>query len=452
MNNLRPLNAQSVLLEGERRISDNLIKALPLRVNFAWTFFANVVYAGCQWGMLSIISKLGSPDMVGKFALGLAIAGPIIIFADLSLRSVQVVDVRQEHRFGDYVGLRLISTVLAFLGIVGVALSGDYSAETLWIIILLGIAKGFEAISDVVYGLLQQRERMDWIAQSMVIKGLLSLAMFSISFYLTRNLVLATMSLALTWGGVLLFLDIPSAISILKARSRWIGLQLAYFGGGVDDVRPKFELGRLFPLLRLTLPLGIAAMLIALDDNIPRYFIERFLGERDLGFFAAIAYFVVFGRVVVDALGKSAGPRLARYFVEGDGPAFASLMVKLIAIGALLGGVLLLGAGFLGRWLLSVLYAPAYADHVSILVWVGVDSLVVFIYSFLGYGITAVRQFRIQPILFASANLISVISSVLLIPKFGILGAAWAMLCSSMFQLISLFLVNIFAYRKLVRG
>ena len=251
---------------------------------------------------------------------------------------------------------------------------------------------------------------------------------------------------------MLIFLDIPSAISILKARSRWVGFRLFYFDWAVDDVRPRFEVGRLKPLLCLTLPLGIAAMSIALDDNIPRYFIERFLGERDLGFFAAIAYFVVFGRVVVDALGKSASPRLARHFVEGDGRAFASLMVKLVAIGALLGGVLLLIVSFLGRWLLSFLYAPAYADHVSILVWVIVDSLVVFIYSFLGYGMTAVRQFRIQPIIFASANLISVISSVLLIPKFGILGAAWAMLCSSMFQLISLFLVNIFAYLKLVRG
>ena len=184
MNNLRPLNDESVLLEEEQRISDNLTKALPLRANFAWTFFGNVVYAGCQWGMLSIISKLGSPEMVGKFALGLAIAGPIIIFADLALRSVQVVDVRQEYRFGDYIGLRLISTTVAFLVIVAVALSGSYSAETLWVVILIGIAKGFEAISDVIYGLLQQRERMDWIAQSMVVKGLLSLAMFAISFYL----------------------------------------------------------------------------------------------------------------------------------------------------------------------------------------------------------------------------------------------------------------------------
>ena len=51
------------------------VVAPALRVTFAWTLAGNVVYAGCQWGMISILAKLGSAAGVGQFALGLATTG-----------------------------------------------------------------------------------------------------------------------------------------------------------------------------------------------------------------------------------------------------------------------------------------------------------------------------------------------------------------------------------------
>jgi O-antigen/teichoic acid export membrane protein len=41
------------------------------------------------------------------------------------------------------------------------------------------------------------------------------------------------------------------------------------------------------------LPLGVVAALVLLNTNIPRYFIERYLGEWELGIFAALAYIMV---------------------------------------------------------------------------------------------------------------------------------------------------------------
>ena len=41
-------------------------KPITLRRNFSWTFVGNLVYSGCQWGMLVVLAKLGSPGMVGS--------------------------------------------------------------------------------------------------------------------------------------------------------------------------------------------------------------------------------------------------------------------------------------------------------------------------------------------------------------------------------------------------
>ena len=141
-------------------------KPLTLRGNFSWTFAGNLVYAACQWGILVILAKLGSPEMVGQFTLGLAITAPIIMFTNLELRIVQATDARKQYSFSDYLGLRLISTALALAIITVISLLGGFRWETSLVIFLMGLAKAFESISDIFHGLIQQHERMDRIATS----------------------------------------------------------------------------------------------------------------------------------------------------------------------------------------------------------------------------------------------------------------------------------------------
>ena len=79
-----------------------VVPGLSLRKNFTWTLAGNVVYAGCQWGMLVVLAKLGTPEMLGQFALALAITAPVMMFAYLGLRNVLATDARSEYLFGHY--------------------------------------------------------------------------------------------------------------------------------------------------------------------------------------------------------------------------------------------------------------------------------------------------------------------------------------------------------------
>ena len=55
----------------------DLLPALPLRKNLAWTLTGKLVYGGCLWGVLVAIAKLGTPDMLGQFALGYRPPAPL---------------------------------------------------------------------------------------------------------------------------------------------------------------------------------------------------------------------------------------------------------------------------------------------------------------------------------------------------------------------------------------
>jgi len=395
--------------------------------------------------MLVILAKLGSPIMVGQFALGLAVTAPIIMFAILQLRAVQATDAKHEYLFGDYLGLRLIAIALALFVIVAISFFSGYREDTMLVILVIGVAKAFESTSDIFFGLLQQHERMDRIAKSMMLKGFLSLLALGIGVYLTRSTLWGVIGLAVIWALILIYYDLKSGALILRLSQ----ITNPSANIKIDDstLSPRWDKAKLRKLALLALPLGFVMLLISLNVNIPRYFIEHYLGERQLGIFAAISYLMVAGTTIVSALGQSASPRLAKYYASGNHTAFRDLLVKLVAIAMLLGLAGLLVVIFAGRELLTLLYRPEYAKHVDIFLWAMVAAGISYITSFLGYGMTAARYFKVQMPLFTVVILVLIIACFWLIPAYGLLGAAMALTIAAIAQMLGSLVILAYAFR-----
>jgi O-antigen/teichoic acid export membrane protein len=315
------------------------------------------------------------------------------------------------------------------------------------VILVLGLAKAFESISDVFYGLIQQHEWMDRIAISMMIKGPLSLVLLASGVYLTGGVLLGAVGLALAWAVVLVGYDIRSGLLVLNYSQP----SQSAAHRGLRALQPLWRIKTLRNLIWLCLPLGLVMMLISLNTNIPRYFIERYLGERELGIFAAIAYLMVAGNMIVNALGESACPRLAKYYAAQDRVAFCKLIWKLVGIAALLGITAILIALIAGREILTILYQPEYAQHTDLFVWLMVAAAIGYIASFLGYGITAARYFSIQMPQFILVTGTSALACLWLLPKFGLQGTAIALIISASVQIATSLGVIIHALHKLKR-
>jgi O-antigen/teichoic acid export membrane protein len=408
-------------------------RRLTLRMNFAWTLSGNLIYAASQWGILVMLAKLGTAQMVGEFALALAITAPIVIGTGLSLRGVQATDATAEHHFGDYLSLRIVTTGAAELIIIGVVLFSGYGWHTAGIILVVGLAKGFESISDVFYGLLQQHERMDRIALSMVIKGLLSLAMVAIAMYFRGDVLLGVCGLAAAWALLLILFDARNGAIILRQAS---GLSTSSDWSSClrHLVRVPWRPRSIVSLTMLALPVGIVTALISLNCNIPGYFIQYSLGTRELGIFAALTYPLVAGARIVNALGESAAPRLARYYASGDHKAFCSLLFKLLCLGlsVAIGAVVLIW--LVGRPMLLLLYRPEYSDHVGIFLWLGIAAGMGYVTSLLNYAMTAARYLRSQLPVYLIVILATAAGCAALIPQYGLFGAAIAMILATICQ------------------
>jgi O-antigen/teichoic acid export membrane protein len=399
---------------------------LSLRANFAWTLAGNVVYAGCQWGIVVVFAKCGSPEALGQFSLALAITAPVLMFGSLQLRALLATDAKNAYRFGDYLALRLTTGAAAMLLIAAIA--ATYRLELFLVIVAVGAAKIVESMSDAIFGLEQKHDRMDLISISMIVKGLASLAMLAGAYYLTDSVVWASLSLLAVWSAVFALYDLPNA----KKQG---------------DCRPLWDGRRLLSLAVLGLPLGAVMLLNSLNANVPRYFLDYHFGERELGIFAALSYLATAGAQVTFALGQSAIPRMARSHANGDTREYWGLVVKLIGISLLLGILGIFVAACVGRPLLTVIYGPEYAEHGDSFTIVAFGAAISYLASAFGYAATARRRLKPQPFAMALTVIIACVFCWMLVPGGGVLGASWSLVAGSA-ALASSYAVLLFAGRN----
>ena len=322
---------------------------LSLRRNVSWISAGRGVFAATQWGILAVLAKLTTPEVVGQFGLALAVCAPVFKFSNLGLRRAQTTDVRREHPFASYWRLRSFTNVAALIAIAAAAAGAGYGAQTALVIALVGAYKAIGAQSEVCYGLFQRQERMDRVARSLMLRGPLALLLLAAG-------VATTGSLAIGVAG-----QLTGALAVLILHD----LRLARAEVGREQAAPT-SLRSLGRLARQVMPLGVAGAFLALQQSLPNYFVAERLGLEALGYFSAMFYVLVAGNQFTMALGHSASARLARHFANGRIDSFLRLLGGMAALGIVAGGAALALVWLFGEWILRVVYTPEYAAYADV--------------------------------------------------------------------------------------
>jgi|SRR5690625_625799 len=385
--------------------------------NFSWTFVGSLVYALSQWLLIVILAKLGTPEVVGQFSLGLAITAPIILFSNMQMRNLVATDSTNDYEFSEYLSSRLLLLILGFVIIIIVVIMGSYSLVVSIAIILVGFSKVVESLSELTHGYFQKIERMDYAGKSLVYKAISSLIAFSLIFYLTRNLNYALIGLIFAWILRLFLYD-------LKYTKKYV------------SIRPKIS--NFKKIILFSLPLGFVSTLTSLNVNIPRYFLENFGGIEELGYFSAIAYVLVGGNLLVRPLSIVAAPRLAESFQTKNFRRYLKLLSILLLSALLIGIVILLIIDNFGEIILTLIYGKEYAAYKNIFFIIMGGSVISYLTMFLNTGVIATKKFKLQPLISCTTLIVALVTSLLLIPSYGIVGAAYV----TVFVFISNFIGN----------
>mgnify|MGYP002619503111 CR=1 FL=1 len=402
---------------------------LQLHHNMFWGVFGTLVNAAAQWGVLVTLAKLGSSDAVGQYTLALAITAPLIAFTNLNLRHVVASDVADTLEFGTYLSTRLATSAVAILAtLVIVKLIAAYPSPTNWVILVIAAAKTIEAVSDLIYGLLQRYERLDYVARSMALAGPLALLAIAGGLWLTDNLVVGVIGLASLWLCRMIVFDIPTA---------------ARFAA----VRVQFRGQAILRLVRRTLPLGAGKALVSLEATVPHYFVAYYVGLEHLGYFAAFTYLLQPGIVAMNSISHAIIPRFAAAYQNGEQAAARTLLMRALLISVPAVTITLTFVCTFSDTLLPLVYTSSHTLYADVLVLLAVAAGIHCATSFLTSSVTAAGAFAGQMPISLLTLAASIGTSLLLVPSHGIRGAAVAAIASAATQFLGFATLQLLCWR-----
>ena len=389
---------------------------LSLKNNSIWNLLGSVIHSLTQWGILISIAKLGSPEMVGVFTLALAITSPIVLLFRFKLRQVVVSDSFNDFSFNQYYTLRILSTFIFIIVMFIIAMLYSPEWEIVFVVIMLSLARAIESISDVLFGQMQKNERMDYTAKSVILKGIISLIIFTIVMFTTANLILSTSAYFISWLLILIIYDYP------RARI-------------FSHFKLEFKVKKLKSLFWLSIPLGIAQLIGSLNVNVPRYILEYYYDPILLGFFGAIIYIISAGNNLVLAISASIMPRLSKYYHNNKIKKYLKLFINfllLIISGSLFSMILVY---FWGEEILTILYSSEYGKYSQEFLMFLFYGLIMYSSQVIGVALTSMRTFKIQTYIKLFSLIIIIIMSYLLIPDYGMVGVFFSLLLGQFVQL-----------------
>ena len=371
---------------------------LPPAVNLVG---ANVARYVSQFVLLMLILRTQSPRAAGLFVLAMAIATPLFRLSELGSRSIYVTHQR-EYGIRAYLLLLTVSTSFAFVTITGVTAS--FGWIPIGLMVLVSLNKAAEVFLIFWGGPLQVRGRTSRILQIYVLNAIATIGAAVVGLLILDDLLLALL------GSLL-----ASVMCV------WLfGRQTDRTAARQDSVHSSVR-----DLARAGFPMGVAVALITLVSTVPQYGLAASVGPSAAARFAIAIYAIVAIEVFMHPVAqawltkavhqRSAGRReLARLLVTTIRRWTIVLAVCSMAIAA---------ASYL---IYPFLFGEPYALSVPEAVAIAV-AIVLLPFEFIGiYGLSVVNRYATNIFVSAATVIVCLGVSVVLIPRFDVVGALWA--------------------------
>ncbi len=233
--------------------------------------FGGLWYQGCLWLMTVLVVRLSSNyEYSGMLALGMTVGNMMSALGTFNVRIYQVTDSSNRFSQSEYVAFRVVSLAAATLLLLAYSVFISGSAECYLSIAAFLIFKIDESFADVLYGIDQRHERMDYIGISQTMRGVFIVGLFTASMLLFKSLPVALISMTLPCIAVTFAFD-------------W------RIVNKFEQLKPHIDLSHAKELFLTCLPLVVSIFLLGMIVSISRQVYGYMNGVERLGIYAAVA-------------------------------------------------------------------------------------------------------------------------------------------------------------------
>ena len=347
----------------------------PLKNNFIWSFLGNLIFLGCQWSIMLILARKGTPFIAGQYALALGFTMPVIAVCQMQLTQLQVTDIKKEHSLKDYFVFRSVALLVGFLSVI--ILTKVFRSTDTKLIIFLFIAKSFESLGEVIYGYLQSSEKFKELAFIKIFRGIVIILTVTICINAKFDLFTIIVALSLISFLTFLFIEYRLVTSIIRKDSfgKWAGFKNIFIAA---------------------FPLGLSSGLNSVTTNIPRYFLNYYYGKEVVGYFSVIYSPITWLALIPSVMNQVILPKASFYIQNKQLKEYINIIVKYTIIISVFFAIVVLVFNLWGEELLALLFGFQYAKYSNLLKILSVSLLIANIGCIGPYTVSASRSFWLQ--------------------------------------------------------
>ena len=363
----------------------------------------------------ALIARIVGVEWTGTYFLALSITTMVGVIADFGLTPVLVRDAakhpqRERELLGAIFGLKIGLTIVAALVAVMVTHAFDHDAHTRQLVYMATVVMALDTVHLTCFGVFRARHRL----------GIESLGIF----------VGMVITLVVGVASLLIRPSLPILIIALVAGSSWnVGYVVWHLVR--RDVRP-WRVTWYWPsvkrLLRIAWPFALAAIFVKIYSTTDALLLEWYLGEAAVGLYA-IAYkltyaFQFFPLAFVAAL----YPTFSAQIQAKDRDALLKTFEDAFWYMLMLSVPVILGLWAVADVLIPAVYGLEFVGSIQpfrILIFV---LFFIFLDFPIGALLNADDRQHVKTFMMGGTMVINVALNVLLIPRFGIIGACIAAL------------------------
>ena len=389
--------------------------------SFIWNTIGTSFNAFNSLFFMIIVTRINGVENAGIFTLAFSTACIMYVIGLYAGRIYQVTEPDQTITNKDYIINRIITTSLMIILVAFFCIIKGYTLYKATIFILLTIYKALEAFCDTFYGILQKNEKLDKVGKSLVLKSIISVILFMLVDYATKNLVFTIIAIIITNILITIFYDIKNSKEFIETKVKY----------NKNNIKKIFKLGF------FTFIISFLGMYIL---NAPKYSIDNYLTE---------SYQTIFGIIVMPAtvMGLVAQFLIHPYlnkimdvYEDRNLKALKKMIFKLVLIIGIFGMLASILAYLLGPEVLGGIYGidlNLYRVNLVIIIIASTLYTVGVIYSSV---LTTVRDTFSQFIIYIIISIFAFIISNLFTQFYELNGATYAYL-SIMFLQFSIYIV-----------
>lgn len=372
-------------------------------------YICNTIGTGA-WGMVFpfltiVVTQLSGTEQAGMFSMAFIIGTLLMIVGNYGVRTYQVSDIGEKHSFFDYQINRWITCIIMMLVAYVYCSFRGYDANMFSICMAVCTYKMIDGLADVYEGRLQQMDKLYLAGISQAFRSVVVFVVFSLVLLITRNLVVASVAMAVAAALTFIVLTFPLAhLETPRSHGR--------------------SLASIAALFKQCFPVFIALFMYALIDNMPKFVMEGVLSYDNQLYFNALYFPAQAILLTVGSIYKPLLVRMAQMWADAEKRRrFDLVILAIVAVVIAITLVVIFVMATIGIPVMSFMYGVDFEQFRGLsyimIAAGGVTAIIDFIYQV----ITVLRRQKAVMKLYVITFGFSLFIPILLIDFTGLPGA-----------------------------